>query len=114
MKSFGLRFSSFEYSRGEAGQEGQGDPAGLEEDWNMDCEEEVENKKKLDEQRKRLQKQLRDLEKFTCMPQDIQSKLKETWQLELQDIEQKRNDLVSEHQHQRAQKRSQNIRSIQD
>ena len=39
---------------------------------------EVENKRKLDEQRRRLQKQLRDLDKFTCMPQDIQSKLKES------------------------------------
>ena len=29
----------------------------------MDCEEEVESKKKLDGQRKRLQKQLRELEK---------------------------------------------------
>ena len=27
--------------------------SGVEEDWNMDCEEEVENKKKLDEQRKK-------------------------------------------------------------
>ena len=41
--------------RGVAGPEGQGDPtrreSGLEEDWNMDVEEEVENNKKLDEQR---------------------------------------------------------------
>ena len=35
----------------------------------MDCEEEVDNRKELDEQRRKLQKQLRDLEKFTCMPQ---------------------------------------------
>ena len=60
----------------------------------MDCEEEVLNRKKLDEQRKRLQKQLRDLEKFACMPQDIQSRRKEEWQQQLQDIEQKRNDLL--------------------
>ena len=78
----------------------------------MDCEEDAENKKKLDEQIKRLQKQLRDLEKFTCMPQDIQSGLKESWQQQLQDIEQKRNDLLPEHQ--RAQKRSQKIQCIQD
>ena len=100
------------HQRGEVGQEGQGDPArresGFEEDWDMDCEEEVENKKNLDEQRKRLQKQLRDLDKFTCMP----SKLKETWLLELQGIEQKRNDLEPEHR--RVQKRSQKIQSIQD
>ena len=58
--------------RGEPGQEGRGDPArresGLEEDWNMDIEEEVENKKKLDEHWRRLQKQPRDLGKCTCMP----------------------------------------------
>ena len=51
--------------RGEAGHEGQCDPTRietcLEEDWNMDVEEEVENKKKLDEQRRTLQKQMRDL-----------------------------------------------------
>ena len=35
---------------------------GAGEDSNMDVEEEVVNKKKLDEERRRLQKQLRDLE----------------------------------------------------
>ena len=117
LKSFGPRLSSFENSKDErqdkkdraTQQEGE---SGLEEDWNMDCEEEVENRKKLGEQRKWLQKQLRDLEKFTCMPQDIQSRLKEEWQQQLQDIEQKRNDLLPEHQ--RVQKRSQKIQSIQD
>ena len=58
--------------RGEAGQEGEGDPArresGLEEDWNKDCEEPVENRKELDEQRRTLQTQLRDLEKFELVP----------------------------------------------
>ena len=64
-------------------------------------------KKKLDEQRRRLQRQLRDLEKVTCLPQGHKSRLKETWQPELQDIEQKRNDLSPENQ--RMQKRSQKI-----
>ena len=77
----------------------------------MEVEDEVESRKKLDEQRKRLQRQLRELEKFTCMPQDMQSKLKDDWQQQLQEIEQRRNDLLLEHQ--RAQKRSQKIQSIQ-
>ena len=46
------------------------------------------------------------------MPQDIQSKLNETCQLDLQDIEQKRNDALPEQQ--RMQKRSPKIQSIQD
>ena len=35
-------------------------------------DEEVDSKKKLDQKEKDLQKQLRDLEKFTCMPQGVQ------------------------------------------
>ena len=85
--------------------------SGLEEDWNMDCEEEVENRKKFEEQRRRLQK-MRDLEKNTCMPQDFHSRLKEEWQQQLQEIEQKRHDLLPEHL--RVQKRSQKIQRIQD
>ena len=45
----------------------------------MKCEE-VESKKMLVDQRKRLQKQLRELEKITCMPQDVQGRPKEEWQ----------------------------------
>ena len=37
--------------------------------------------------KKDLQKQLRDLQKFTYMPQDIQNRLKEERQQEFQDIE---------------------------
>ena len=51
----------FRKQRGEAGQEGQSGPtrrgSGLEEDWRMEVEEEFdngENKRKLDEHRKRL------------------------------------------------------------
>ena len=65
LNNFGPRLSSFENSREER-----------EEDWNIDCDEEVENKKKLDEKSKRLQRQRRDLERFTCMPQDVQSSIK--------------------------------------
>ena len=53
-------------------QEVQGEPAresGLEDDWKMEVDEEIDSKKKLDEQRKRLQKQVREFEKFTDMDQ---------------------------------------------
>ena len=69
----------------------------LDEGEKIEVDEEVDNKKKLDQKKKDLQKQMRDLEKFTCMQQDTQSRLKGTWQRELQDIEQKRNDLLREH-----------------
>ena len=46
------------------------------------------------------------------MLQEVQSGLKEKWQQKLQDAEQKRNDLLPEHQ--RLQKRFQKIQSIRD
>ena len=46
---------------------------------------EVDSNKKLDQKKKELQKQLRDLEKLTFVPQDMQSRLKEEWQQQLQD-----------------------------
>ena len=55
----------------EKGPEAQGETTrrgrGLEEDCKMEVEEEIDCKKKLDEWRKRMQKQLRDIEKFTDM-----------------------------------------------
>ena len=56
--------------------------ARCEEDEKMD--EEVNRKKKLGKRKKDLQKQLRNFEKFTDVPLDIQNVLKETWQQELQ------------------------------
>ena len=78
----------------------------------MEVEDEVESRKKLDEQRKRLQVQLREVERFTDAPKEIQSSLKGILQQQLQEVEQRRNDLLPEHQ--RAQKKSQKIQSIQD
>ena len=66
----------------------------MDEDGKMEVNEEVGSKKNMDQKKDNLQKQLRDLEK----PQDIQRKLKEEWQQELQDVEQRRNDLLPEHQ----------------
>ena len=89
--------SGFVNKRGEAEQEGQSGPArresGLEEDCGVEVEEEFENgenKRNLDEQRKRLQKELRDIGKLSFIPQEIQSGLKEGLQQQLQDIEQKK------------------------
>ena len=102
--------------RGEAEQDGPSDPvrreSGLEEDCGMEVEDEVERRKKLDEQRKRLQRQLRDVERFGDVSQEVQSSLKKNLQKQPQEVEQRRNDLLPEHQ--RAQKRSQKIQNIQD
>ena len=72
-----------EHARGEGG---------FEEDWKMEVDEEVERKKKFDEQRKRLQKQLRKIEEFTDMDPVCLEGQKEKWQQDLQEIEQQRND----------------------
>ena len=77
--------------------------SGLEEDWNMEVEE--DDDKKLDEQRRRLQKQLLEIEKFSDTDQVFRDGQKENWKDKLQDIEEKRNELLPEHQ--KMQKRSQ-------
>ena len=75
-----LREELKRYKNAEKKQGMQCEPAGeegrLEEDGKMEVGEEVDSKK-LDQKKKELQKQLRDLEKLTCTPQDIQSRLKE-------------------------------------
>ena len=102
-------------SGGEA-QGGQGLPprreSGMEEEVGMDFEDEIESRKKLDEQRKKLQKELRDVEKLSCVSKEVQDSLKNDLQQQLREVEQRRHDLMPEHQ--RAQKRSQMIQSIQD
>ena len=91
------RYKNAERSRGvqcePASEEGR-----LEEDEKMEVGEEVDSKKKLDERKKRLQRQFREMEKFTDTEQKVVDEHKEKWQQELQDIEQKRNDLLPEHQ----------------
>ena len=103
------------YKNAEKKQEVQYKPAGeegrFEEDRKMEVEE-VDTKKKLDQRKKQLQKQLRDIEKFTDMCQSVVDEHKEKWQQELQDTEQKRNDLLPEDQS--MQKRSPKLQSLQD
>ena len=65
-----------------------------------------------DQRKKELAKQLRKLGEFTDMPQNVDHEQKEKWRQELQDIEQRRNDLMPEHQ--QIQKRSQKLQSLQD
>ena len=57
----------------------------------MEVEDEVVSRKKLDEQRKRSQRQLRELEQCTHVPQEVQSRIKENLQQQLQEVEQRRN-----------------------
>ena len=53
----------------------------------MGVEDEVESRKKLDEQMRRPQRQLREVERFTDVPQEVQSSLKEILQQQLQEKE---------------------------
>ena len=60
--------------------------------------------KKLDVQRRRLQKQIREIQKFTDVDQMFWVSQKEKWKKKLLEIEEKRNELLPEHQ--KVQKRS--------
>ena len=60
-------------------------------------DEEVYSKKKLDQKKKDLQNQLRSRE-IHVNAAGGSERLNEEWQQELQDIEQRRNDLLPEHQ----------------
>ena len=68
----------------------------------MNVDEEVDGKIELDLWKKDLLK--RYINECPDVPQAVQGMLKETWQQELQEIEQRRNDLLPEHQ--KMQKRS--------
>ena len=97
-------------------QEAQGVPtrrgSGLEDDCKMEVEEETDCKKKLDEQKKSLHRQLRDVEKFANMDPVFRDRQIEKWKEDLQEIERKGTELSLEHQ--KMQKTSQKLQSIQD
>ena len=42
----------------------------------IDVEDEIESRKKLDGQRKKLQKEVRDVEKLSCVSKEFQDSLK--------------------------------------
>ena len=116
-KELRARLEALEKKEWEGVQGGQGLPSGresgLEEEWGVELnlQDEVESRKKLDEQRRKLQKELRGFEKFSCVPKEFQENVKSYLQEQLQELEQRRHDLMPEHQ--KAQKRSQNIQSLQ-
>ena len=71
-------------------------------------EDEAESRKKLDDQKKKIQKELRDIEKFSCVPKELQESIKSNLQQQLHEVEQRRHDLMPEHQ--KVQKRQQNTK----
>ena len=86
----------------------------LEEVW-RDCvevEDEDECRRKLDEQRKKIQKELREVERLSFASKEMQESLKESLQHQLQEVEKRRNDLMLEHQ--KVQKRMQKVESLKD
>ena len=64
------------------------------------------------QQKKELVTQMRKIEKFTDVPQEMGNVFKENSPQELQEIEERRNDLLPEHQ--KMQKLSQKLHSLQD
>ena len=94
-KELRARIEALEKKGGEGAQGGQGLPSrgesGMEEEWRMDMdfEEEVESRKKLDEQKRKLQKGLREIEKFSCFSKEVQEGLKSNLQQQLQEVKKK-------------------------
>ena len=101
-KEFRARIEALEKEEGEGVQGGQGLPSrresGLEEErrMEMDFEDEAERRKKMDEEGRKLQKELRDIEKFSCVPKEFQENLKSNTQQQLQEVEPRRHDLMPE------------------
>ena len=50
----------------------------MEEEWrmHMDVEDEIESRTKMDEQKKKLQKELGEIEKLSCLSEEFQESLK--------------------------------------
>ena len=78
----------------------------------MDTENETESRKSLDELKKKLQKELRNVDRLSLISKEAQESIKESLHHQLQGVEKRRHDLMPEHQ--KVQKRSQTIQSIQD
>ena len=74
----------------------------------MDLEDEADTRKKMDKQKKKLQKELRDVEKFSCVAKEFQERLKSNLQQQLQE------GGTKEARFHAVQKSSQKIQSIQD
>ena len=70
----------------------------------MEVEDEAESRRKLDEQKKKRQKELRDVDRLSSVSKERQESIMESLQHQLQDVEKRRHDLMAEHQ--KVQKRS--------
>ena len=66
----------------------------------------------MDEQKKSLQRQLREVEKLPNMVPALRDKQKEAWKEELEEIERERTELLPEQQ--KMQRRSQKLRSLRE
>ena len=78
----------------------------------MGIVDETESRKKLDKERKKLQKELRDVERLSLISKEAQESIKQSLQHQLQEVEKRRHDFMLELQ--KVQKRSQKIQSLQD
>ena len=78
----------------------------------MEVEDEPECRGKLDEQMKKMQKELREVDRLSFVSKEIQETLKQSLQHQLQGVEKRRNDPMPEHQ--KAQNSTQKIQSYQD
>ena len=78
----------------------------------MEVEDDADCRRKLDEHRKQMQRELREVERLSFASKKVQENLVESLQHQLQKVEKTRNDLMLEHN--RVLKRSQRIQSIQD
>ena len=80
------RLKLWKRKKGMESKEGKGFHPGERADWRksggmeLDLEDEVESRKKMDERRRKLQKGLRDIEKFACVPKEFQENLKSNLQ----------------------------------
>ena len=63
----------------------------------MEVGDEAESRKKLGEQKKKLQKELQDVDRLSFVSKDMQEGIKESLQHQLQEVEKRRHDLMPEH-----------------
>ena len=92
------RVEALEKKKGEGAQGRQGLPSrrerGLKEEWreDMDIEDETESRKKLDDQKKKLHKELRGVERLQLVSKEAQGNIKESLQQQLHEVENRRHD----------------------
>ena len=55
----------------------------------MEVEDEAESRRKLDEQKKKLQKDLREIDRLSCVSKEMHKSIRESLQHQLQEVEKK-------------------------